>query len=66
MFTDGYADQFGGARGKRMMTRNFFNILARSLSFGLIEQELVLRHWLEKWQRNLEQTDDILVLGASF
>jgi phosphoserine phosphatase RsbU/P len=64
LFTDGYADQFGGARGKRMMTRNLFNILQRSLSFGLKEQELVLRHWLQKWQRNLEQTDDILLMGA--
>jgi sigma-B regulation protein RsbU (phosphoserine phosphatase) len=64
MYTDGYADQFGGARGKRMMTRNLFNILQRSLSFGLREQELVLTHWLQKWKRNLEQTDDILLLGA--
>jgi serine phosphatase RsbU (regulator of sigma subunit) len=66
LFTDGYADQFGGARGKRMMTRNLFKILQRSLSFGIKEQQLVLTHWLEKWQRNLEQTDDILLLGAEF
>jgi phosphoserine phosphatase RsbU/P len=66
MFTDGYADQFGGAQGKRMMTRNLFKILERSLSFGLEEQENVLIHWLEKWQNNLEQTDDILLLGARF
>ena len=64
MFTDGYADQFGGARGKRMMTRNLLKILERSLSFGLEEQSVVLTHWLHKWQRNLEQTDDILLFGA--
>jgi phosphoserine phosphatase RsbU/P len=64
LYTDGYADQFGGARGKRMMTRNLFKILQRSLSFGIREQEMVLRHWLQKWQRNFEQTDDILLLGA--
>jgi sigma-B regulation protein RsbU (phosphoserine phosphatase) len=63
MFTDGYADQFCGSRGKRMMTRNLFNILQRSLSFGLEEQEKVLVYWLEKWKRNLEQTDDILLMG---
>jgi phosphoserine phosphatase RsbU/P len=66
MFTDGYADQFGGAKGKRMMTRNLFKILEKSLSFGLREQESVLLHWLDKWQRNLEQTDDILLFGAQF
>ncbi len=64
MFTDGYADQFGGARGKRMMTRNLLKILERSLSFGLEEQSIVLTHWLHRWQRNLDQTDDILLLGA--
>lgn len=64
LFTDGYADQFGGARGKRMMTRNLLKILERSLSFGLEEQSIVLTHWLHKWQRNLEQTDDILLFGA--
>jgi len=63
MFTDGYADQFGGAEGKRMMTRNLFKILQRSLAFGLDEQEQVLLYWLEKWQRKLDQTDDILLLG---
>lgn len=64
MFTDGYADQFGGARGRRMMTRNLLKILERSLSFGLEEQSVVLTHWLHKWQRSLEQTDDILLFGA--
>jgi sigma-B regulation protein RsbU (phosphoserine phosphatase) len=64
MFTDGYADQFGGSRGKRMMTRNLFKILHRSMSFGLEEQEKVLSYWLDRWQRNLEQTDDILLMGV--
>ena len=47
-----------------MMTRNLFRILQRSLSFGIEEQEKVLQYWLERWQRNLEQTDDILLMGV--
>lgn len=66
LFTDGYADQFGGPRGRRMMTKNLFKILQRSLAFGLEEQEHVLLHWLQSWRKNLEQTDDVLLLGAQF
>ena len=66
LFTDGYSDQFGGANGSRMMTKNLLKILQRSLSFGLTEQEHVLKHWLQSWQRGFLQTDDILVLGAQF
>lgn len=63
MCTDGYADQFGGARGKRMMTKSLFRILEKSLSFGVIDQEDLLNHWLDKWKGNHEQTDDILLVG---
>jgi sigma-B regulation protein RsbU (phosphoserine phosphatase) len=63
MCTDGYADQFGGTKGKRMMTRNMIKILEKSLSFGVNEQEQLLNHWLDKWQGNYEQTDDILLIG---
>jgi phosphoserine phosphatase RsbU/P len=63
MCTDGYADQFGGTKGKRMMTRNMIKILEKSLSFGVNDQEQLLNHWLDKWQGNYEQTDDILLIG---
>lgn len=63
MCTDGYADQFGGARGKRMMTKSLFRILEKSLSFGVQDQEDLLNHWLDKWKGNYEQTDDILMVG---
>ncbi|WP_317899986.1 PP2C family protein-serine/threonine phosphatase [Aurantibacillus circumpalustris] len=63
MCTDGYADQFGGTKGKRMMTKNMIKILEKSLSFGVGEQEQLLNHWLDKWQGAYEQTDDILLIG---
>jgi phosphoserine phosphatase RsbU/P len=63
MCTDGYADQFGGTKGRRMMTRNLFRILEKSLSFGVNDQEQLLNHWLDKWKGDYEQTDDILLVG---
>lgn len=50
MCTDGYADQFGGARGKRMMTKSLFRILEKSLSFGVIDQEDLLNYSVEKME----------------
>ncbi len=64
MYTDGYADQFGGRKGKRMMTRNLIKLLKHTLSFGIAEQEQLLIKWLENWQGSQEQTDDILLLGV--
>jgi sigma-B regulation protein RsbU (phosphoserine phosphatase) len=64
MYTDGYADQFGGKYVKRMMTRNLIKLLQHTLSFGIAEQEQLLIKWLENWQGKLEQTDDILLLGV--
>ncbi len=63
MYTDGYADQFGGKNKKRMMTRNLIKLLKYTLSFGIAEQEQLLIKWLENWQGPLEQTDDILLVG---
>lgn len=64
MYTDGYADQFGGKKIKRMMTRNLIKLLKYTLSFGIAEQEQLLIKWLENWQGNQPQTDDILLLGV--
>ena len=64
MYTDGYADQFGGKKVKRMMTRNLIKLLKHTLSFGIAEQEQLLIKWLENWQGKQEQTDDILLLGV--
>ncbi len=63
MCTDGYADQFGGARGKRMMTKSLFRIIEKSLSFGVLDQEDLLNHWFDKWKGHHEQTDDVLLVG---
>lgn len=66
LFTDGYADQFGGRYERRMMTRNLINLLQFMLSFDMLQQQQLLEQWFEKWKRNLEQTDDILVIGIQF
>lgn len=61
--SDGYADQFGGSRGKKMMTRSFKEELVKisHLPAKEIEKRL-LEHFLS-WKGQYEQVDDVLVIG---
>lgn len=63
LFTDGYADQFGGNNGKKMMTANFKALLLNIYSKPLHEQQSLVKTHLETWKGKEAQTDDILVIG---
>ena len=63
LFTDGFADQFGGDREKRMMTKNLVKFIGQTSSSYLSDQHSKLNYCLDKWQGNREQTDDILLMG---
>ncbi|MCC7303230.1 MAG: tetratricopeptide repeat protein [Bacteroidia bacterium] len=64
VFSDGYADQFGGPKGKKFKYAPFQNILSKLGSFSMEEQmqEILRKH--EEWKGDLEQVDDILVIGV--
>jgi serine phosphatase RsbU (regulator of sigma subunit) len=63
IFSDGYADQLGGPRGKKLLSRKFKEILLQIQDNSMEMQKVILNKTLEDWQGNLEQIDDILVLG---
>ncbi|MES2284982.1 MAG: tetratricopeptide repeat protein [Bacteroidota bacterium] len=63
LYTDGYADQFGGPKGKKFMYKQLDNLLIATNQKSMEEQELSLSLTLEQWKGNLEQVDDILVVG---
>lgn len=63
IFSDGYADQFGGPKGKKFMVNQFRNLLASIHHLPLSEQQDVLDRTIESWRGGLEQVDDILVIG---
>jgi serine phosphatase RsbU (regulator of sigma subunit) len=63
IFSDGYADQFGGDKGKKMMTKNMKDLLLSIQNISMIEQEKILNDKLTGWQGEFEQVDDILVIG---
>jgi serine phosphatase RsbU (regulator of sigma subunit)/Tfp pilus assembly protein PilF len=63
IFTDGYADQFGGSKNKKFMLRQFRKMLGEIQDMTMKEQEEKLRTTIERWQGGNEQVDDILVMG---
>jgi len=66
MFTDGYADQFGGAEGKKLMTKKFRETLLSIHAKPMAEQQLFLRKMLRDWQGINDQVDDVLVMGIRY
>jgi serine phosphatase RsbU (regulator of sigma subunit) len=63
IFSDGYADQFGGPKGKKFMAGTFRNLLLEVSSLTAHEQKKRLDETIEKWRGQLEQVDDILIIG---
>lgn len=65
LFTDGYADQFGGEKGKKLKDANLKKIILKSKEYSPEEQQVYLDREFEKWRGNLEQLDDVCVIGVS-
>lgn len=63
LFSDGYADQFGGEHNKKFGSRNLKKYLTDSASLGIAEQREFLVELLKKWKGSNEQTDDITLIG---
>ena len=63
LFSDGYADQFGGDKGKKFMRKNFYSLLREisSLPAGLQKEKLTSVFY--DWKRDATQVDDICVMG---
>jgi len=63
LFTDGYADQFGGSKGKKFKYKPLKKLLLENSQLSMAEQKLFLERTLQVWKGNLEQVDDICVMG---
>lgn len=63
MFSDGYADQFGGDKGKKFMVKRFHDLLGTIHRYSAEEQQSVLLNNFEQWRLNHEQVDDVLIVG---
>ncbi|GAB4205603.1 MAG: hypothetical protein Fur0023_14580 [Bacteroidia bacterium] len=66
LFTDGYADQFGGEKDKKFQKSNFYRILLQYYSLSANEQKEFLKKIFIEWKADREQTDDVCVAGIFF
>ncbi len=63
MFSDGFADQFGGPKGKKFKYKPFKQLIMDNCQLSMAEQKFVLEKTFAEWKGNIEQVDDVLVLG---
>jgi serine phosphatase RsbU (regulator of sigma subunit) len=63
IFSDGYVDQFGGDKSKKFMAKRLKELLVGIFNEPLTKQVNILNTTIEKWKGNIEQIDDILVIG---
>jgi serine phosphatase RsbU (regulator of sigma subunit)/FixJ family two-component response regulator len=63
MFSDGITDQFGSSGQKKLSKKRFLHFLIENSHIPMEGQNKVLEAFLEDWQGEEEQTDDILVIG---
>jgi len=61
--TDGFSDQFGGEKNKKFMSKNLRELLAKNAHLSLHEQKQLLETTFTDWVDNIEQIDDVTVIG---
>lgn len=66
IFSDGYVDQFGGPRGKKFKYKTLKQLLVANRNLNLDDQKSLLDQTFEDWRQDLEQLDDVCVIGVRF
>jgi serine phosphatase RsbU (regulator of sigma subunit) len=61
--TDGFPDQFGGAKGKKFMSKNLKELLLKQAGLGMKEQKELLERAFKEWVGVHEQVDDVTIIG---
>jgi serine phosphatase RsbU (regulator of sigma subunit)/Tfp pilus assembly protein PilF len=64
IFSDGYADQFGGENNKKFKTKNFKKLLLSIQNHDMSKQKQLLEEAFNNWRGDLEQLDDVCILGV--
>ena len=63
LYTDGFADQFGGPKGKKLKKENLIALLDKVKGLPMDVQKQKLETNFNEWKGDLEQIDDVLIIG---
>ena len=63
LFSDGYADQFGGPKGKKFMYKALKDLLLEIRHLPMKEQREALEKRFEEWKKEVDQVDDVVLIG---
>jgi serine phosphatase RsbU (regulator of sigma subunit) len=63
LFTDGFADQFGGEKGKKFKYKQLSDLFVKNNSLSQKDQKNIIDKAFEDWRGDLEQVDDVCVIG---
>jgi transcriptional regulator with GAF, ATPase, and Fis domain len=64
LVTDGYADQFGGDKGKKFKFKNLKDLILSVSKRPMQEQKQIIDETFESWKGGLEQVDDVCLIGV--
>ncbi len=65
-FSDGFVDQFGGPKQKKFLSKNFRNLLLEIQNLDMIDQGKKLDEVFEAYRADVEQVDDVVVIGVKY
>lgn len=66
IFTDGYVDQFGGAKGKKFKALKMRKLLLSIQDKQMKEQLVIIDKMFEDWKGSIEQVDDVCIIGVRY
>jgi serine phosphatase RsbU (regulator of sigma subunit) len=66
LYTDGFADQFGGEKGKKFKYKNLNALLDKNKELSVSAQKNSLEKTFMDWKGAIEQVDDVCIIGMSF
>ena len=64
IFSDGYADQFGGEKGKKFKLKSLKELILSVQNKNLTEQKHIIEKVFEDWKGSLDQIDDVCIIGV--
>jgi serine phosphatase RsbU (regulator of sigma subunit)/ligand-binding sensor domain-containing protein len=64
LFTDGFADQFGGPNDKKYKYKPFKRLLLKINNASMVEQKTLLLTEFNDWKGEAEQLDDVCIIGV--